>query len=162
MNKKIMNKRIKGRNKGMMTLEACVIVPLILVASVLLFWIGVLLYDRGATDYVVSAAALRGGRIAEADKQDIAEVMKNSATAAAQDRLVLLDEQSFTMEVGYGMVEASMDAALNVPEMPLYGGDQWDASAVAESPRIRESQIIRTIYRMDKAGENVSKKGTTE
>lgn len=140
----------RRKNRGMMTLEAAVIVPVILVATILIFWTGVLLHDRAAARSAVSAAVLRGSERAELSNEELVSLMKEVADSWLEERLVMMEEPELEVAAEYGKLSASLTGRLEVPSLPFFGSAVWDVSASAEAMRLRESQIVRTIHRIDR------------
>ena len=138
------------KNKGMMTLEAAVIVPMILIATILIFWTGILLHDRAAVRSAVCAAVLRGSERAEQDNEELADLMKEVLRDCLTDRLVMMEDPQVDVCVEYGRLKASVTGVLEIPSIPIYGAATWEVHAEAEAMRLRESQIVRTIQRIDR------------
>ena len=138
------------KNKGMMTLEAVVIVPVILIVTILIFWTGVLLHARAAVRSAVSAAVLRGSERAELDNGELADLMQEVLRDCLDERLVMMEEPQVDVCVEYGSLKASVAGVLEIPPLPIYGAAAWEVRAEAEAMRLRESQIVRTIHRIDR------------
>ena len=141
------------RNGGMMTIEATVIVPITLIVTILIFWTGILLYDRAAVRSAVSIAALRGSERAELGNEELADLMSDVLKDYLDKRLVMMEEPQADITVEYGKIRVSVSGEVEVPELPLYGSAIWEVSASAEALRLRESQIVRTIHRIDRVME---------
>jgi len=75
-------------NKGMMTIEACVIIPVIIFMTIMIIWIGMLSYNRNAINSAVSIGLTLGAAAPEKDNEEIAECVKNKTEELLEDRLV--------------------------------------------------------------------------
>jgi len=140
-----------------MTLEAAVIIPMILITTILIFWTGVLLYDRAAVRSAASAAVLRGSERAELSNEELADLMKEVAGSWLNGRLVLMDDPQVEVSVEYESIRTGITGSVEVPALPVFGSAVWDVHASAEAMRLRESQIVRTIRRIDRVLEEGGK-----
>ena len=145
-------KNRKRNNRGMMTIEACVIVPLSLMITFLLLWNGMLLYDRAAVNYAVSAAVIRGGCMAEASNEEISTFVQQKIAEMLEHKLVLMECPEAQVRVEYGSITASVRGTLDAPPLAGFTGD-WTVESQHSADRMRASQIVRTIQRVDRLAE---------
>ena len=150
-------------NKGMMTIEACVIIPLSLVITFLLLWTGILLYDRAAVHYAVATAVVQGSRRAEDGNDEIRTLVQKKIAELLEHKLVLLREEEMetTVQVTYGKITASVSGRMNVPAFAKEHGI-WEVSAQHSADRMRSSQIVRTLQRIDRLAETYTGAAETE
>ena len=146
-------KKMKIDNKGMMTIEACVILPLSLFITFLLFWTGMLLYNRAAVNYAVSTAVVQGSRMAECSNDEICDHVQKKIAELLENKLVLMEMPQPEVTVEYGKISASLQGALHAPVLAGVGGN-WPVEAQYSADRMRSSQIVRTIRRVDRLAEN--------
>ncbi|MBO6205604.1 MAG: pilus assembly protein [Lachnospiraceae bacterium] len=144
----------KGKigNKGMMTIEACVIIPLSLMITFLLLWTGMLLYNRTAVNYAVSTAVIQGSRMAEQSNEEISDYVQKKIFELLENKLVLMEMPQMEVKVEYGMIRAGMQGYLNAPVLAGFCGN-WSVEAQYSAERMRSSQIVRTIRRVDRLAE---------
>ena len=151
-----MKKRRLG-NKGMMTIEACVIIPLSLMITFLLFWTGILLYNRTAVNYAVSTAVIQGSRMAECPNDEICEYVQKKIAELLEHKLVLMEMPQTEVTAEYGKISASLTGYVNAPVLAGFGGN-WSVEVHRSADRMRSSQIVRTIRRVDRLAEKAQGK----
>ena len=143
---------IKCGNKGMMTIEACVIIPLSLMITFLLLWTGILLYNRTAVNYAVSTAVIQGSRMAERSNEEICDYVGKKISELLEEKLVLMEMPQMEVAVEYGEIRASLQGYLDAPILAGFCGN-WSVEAQRSAERMRSSQIVRTIRRVDRLAE---------
>ena len=147
-------------NKGMMTIEACVIIPMSIFLSIALLWIGILVYNRTAINYAVSGGLVYGGQIAEKDNETICSGVKARTAELLKDKLVLVSEPQITVTVEYGNIESTLEAYMDSPPVPVMGdlfkAKTWDLGVTRKVKRIRRSKTIRLIHRLDAVAAEVN------
>ena len=130
------------RNKGMMTIEACVIIPISVFLSITLLWIGILVYNRTAVNYAVSGGLIYG------------------------EQMVLVEEPQITVSVQFGNIESELEAYMDSPPVPAMGAmfrsGTWDLGVTKKVRRERKAQVIRLIHRLDTAIEEKTEDNTEE
>lgn len=148
-------------NRGMMTIEAVVILPLSLMITFLLLWTGMLLYNRAAVSYAVSVAVIRGSRLAEESNEEIQSYVGKKIPELLEHKLVLMEisqmEMEVEVEVSYQTISASVSGNLQAPPLAGFAGD-WSVSVQRRADRMRSSQIVRTIQRVDRLSEQTVSK----
>ncbi len=144
-------------NKGMMTIEACVIIPIIVFMTIMILWIGMLSYNRNAINSAVSVGLTLGASVPEKDNEEIAECVKNKTAELLTDRLVLVDNPEINVTVSYGTIKTEVTATMDsppVPGMDVFKAEVWDLGQQKEIKRIRCSRLIRTFNRVGKIMED--------
>ena len=146
-------------NRGMMTIEAVVILPLSLMITFLLLWTGMLLYNRAAVSYAVSVAVIRGSRMAEESNEEIQSYVGKKIPELLEHKLVLMEisQMEMEVEVSYQTISASVSGNLQAPPLAGFAGD-WSVSVQRRADRMRSSQIVRTIQRVDRLSEQTVSK----
>ena len=140
-------------NKGMMTIEACVIIPIIIFMTIMILWIGMLSYNRNAINSALSVGLTFGAGFPEKDNEEIAECVKNKTVELLTDRLVLVDDPEINVTVTYGTIKTEITATMEsppVPGMDVFKSEVWDLGQQKEVKRIRSSRLIRTFNRVER------------
>jgi len=145
----------------MMTVEACVILPLALMVTFLLFWTGILLYDRAVVNYAVSAAVIRGSRMAERSNEEISGFVQKKIEELTEDKLVLMERPQMEVRVEYGKIYASLSGNLRAPILAGFCGN-WSVEACRDADRMRVSRIVRTLQRLDRLADREQTDAETE
>ena len=136
-------------NKGMATLEACVIIPLTLAVTFLLLWTGILLYDRAAVSGAVSVAVIQGSRMSEESKEEIMDHVRKKTAELLEGKLVMMEMPQMEVKVSYAEISASLHGEINAPVLAGFSG-LWRVEAERRADRMRIPQIVRTIQRIDR------------
>lgn len=146
-------------NKGMMTIEACVIIPIIIFMTIMIIWIGMLSYNRNAINSAISVGLTLGAGFPEKDNEEIAECVKDKTEELLTDRLVLAEDSEINVTVTYGMIKTEVTASMEsppVPGMDVFRAEVWDLGQQKETKRIRCSRLIRTFNRVGRFMEGLS------
>ncbi len=140
-------------NKGMMTIEACVIIPIIIFMTIMILWIGMLSYNRNAINSAISVGLTFGASVPEKDNEEIIECVKNKTEELLTDRLVLVEDPEINVTVSYGTIKTEITASMEsppVPGMDVFKSEVWDLGQQKEVKRIRCSRLIRTFNRVER------------
>ncbi len=140
-------------NRGMMTIEACVIIPIIIFMTIMILWIGMLSYNRNAINSAVSVGLTLGASVPEKDNEEIVECVKNKTEELLDERLVLAEDPEINVTVTYGTIKTEVTATMEsppVPGMDVFRSEVWDLGQQKEIKRIRCSRLIRTFNRVER------------
>ncbi|HOO80392.1 MAG TPA: pilus assembly protein [Lachnospiraceae bacterium] len=152
-----MGKR-KMNNHGMITIEACYIVPFTLMITMLLLWFGMYLYDCNVLSETASIAAICGSREAEKSNEEITELVTKRVEELLDDRLVSMDEPTLTVSVDYNTIQVTLCGQMEIPGIIFltgWDGDTlWEFTTTQEAYRLRQSMITRTIHQLQSLSVN--------
>ena len=140
-------------NKGMMTIEACVIILIIIFMTIMILWIGMLSYNRNAINSAISVGLTLGASVPEKENEEIAECVRNKTEELLTDRLVLVEDPEINVTVSYGTIKTEITASMEsppVPGMDVFKSEVWDLGQQKEVKRIRCSRLIRTFNRVER------------
>ena len=140
-------------NKGMMTIEACVIIPIIIFMTIMILWIGMLSYNRNAINSAISVGLTLGASVPEMENEEIAECVRKKTEELLTDRLVLVEDPEINVTVSYGTIKTEITASMEsppVPGMDVFKSEVWDLGQQKEVKRIRCSRLIRTFNRVER------------
>ncbi len=154
-----MNKRdqdfLNKNNKGMMTIEACILIPIIIMISLLVIWLGFFLYNKTLLLECAGIAAIKGSQMAEADNETLASAAVVRAEELLAQKTVAMEIQNIIVSVDYGAVTVKITGVMQVPEaiflMDIYQDDRWEIHVEQTAERLRNCSILRTIERIRKA-----------
>lgn len=144
-----------NNNKGMMTIEACILIPIIVMISLLVIWLGFFLYNKTLLMECAGIAAIKGSQMAEADN----EILAGEAAARAEELLsqktVAMEIQDIIVSVDYGAVTVKIRGVMQIPDaiflFNIYQNHTWEVYAEQTAERLRSCSILRTIERVRKA-----------
>lgn len=137
--------------RAMMTLEAVIILPLTLTVSLLVLWVGMMLYNRTAAEYALDVSVIQAARQAEAENGEILKLAENKLQELLKGKLVMMESFHTDVSVDGLRVKASLEGKMYGPVIPVIGnihGQDWSIRAEREAPRLKESMIVRTIKRI--------------
>lgn len=151
----------------MITIEACVIIPIILSISVLLIWMGLYFYNRSTVANAATVAAIEGSRNANRTNDEIMEIAREKAEEMVEERLICMDEVGITVVAEYSQVTVGIKGNMSVPGFldmaGIYDESGWGINITKNAPRLRSSEVIRTVNRIRKTvSENQAQEQATE
>lgn len=156
MKEKKFNQRCQnGNNKGMMTIEACILIPIIIMISLLVVWLGFFLYNKTLLMECAGIAAIKGSQMAEADNETLAGAAAVRAEELLAQKTVAMEIQDIIVSVDYGAVTVKIRGVMQIPEaiflLDIYQEDRWEIYVEQKAERLRSCSILRTIERIRKA-----------
>lgn len=126
-------------NTGITTVEAVIIVPICLIITMLLFWLGIYYYDKNAMAQIAGQGAVYGAENSELSNDEIVEIIDSKITEITGDRLIFVDKQTSKVDVDINKITVEMTGELNVP------GDSWDIHTIQIAPRLKSSMFVRML-----------------
>lgn len=151
----IVQSREYGKNKGMMTIEACILIPIIIMISLLVIWLGFFLYNKTLLMECAGIAAIKGSQMAEADNEALASAAAARAEELLAQKTVAMEIQDIIVSVDYGAVTVKIRGVMQIPEaiflLDIYQEDRWEIYVEQTAERLRSCSILRTIERIRKA-----------
>lgn len=139
----------KNNNRGMMTIEACFLLPMLLMLSLLVIWLGFFLYNKTLFMECAGIAAILGSQMAEADNETIGTTVNNRARELLSGKTVLAEGIEVRVTVDYDAVTVGITGLLRIPgvvfltDMGL--NNTWQLQASQTAGRIRSCSILRGI-----------------
>lgn len=153
-------------NKGMMTIEACILIPIIIMVSLLLIWLGFFLYNKTLLMECAGIAAIKGSQMAEEDNETLASAAAARAEELLSQKTVALEVQDIIVSVDYGSVTVKITGVMQIPEaiflLDIYQNDRWEIYVEQTAERLRSCSILRTIERVRKAQNHSAEERQTD
>lgn len=153
--KKIDRRHLYENNSGMMTIEACILIPMIIMISLLVIWLGFFLYNKTLLLECAGIAAIKGSQMAEADNETLAGAAAARAEELLSQKTVAMEIQDIIVSVDYGAVTVKITGVMQIPEaiflLDIYQNDRWEINVEQTAERLRSCSILRTIERVRKA-----------
>ncbi len=150
----IVQSREYGNNKGMMTIEACILIPIIIMISLLVIWLGFFLYNKTLLMECAGIAAIKGSQMAEADNEVLAGVAAARAGELLAQKTVAMEIQDIIVSVDHEAVTVKIRGVMQIPEaiflLDIYQEDSWEIYVEQTAERLRSCSILRTIERIRK------------
>ncbi len=149
---------LNKNNKGMMTIEACILLPIIIMISLLVIWLGFFLYNKTLLLECAGIAAIKGSQMAEEDNETLAGAAAVRAEELLTQKTVAMEIQDIIVSVDHGAVTVKITGVMQVPRaiflMDIYQDDRWEIHVEQTAERLRSCSILRTIERVRKAQNN--------
>ena len=139
----------KNNNKGMMTIEACFLLPMLIMLCLFVIWLGFFLYNKTLFMECAGIAAILGSQMAEADNETIGTTVNNRARELLSGKTVLAEGIEVRVTVDYDAVTVGITGLLRMPgvvfltDMGL--NNTWQLQASQTAGRHRSCSIIRGI-----------------
>ena len=136
-------------NKGMMTIEACFLLPMLIMLCLLVIWLGFFLYNKTLFMECAGIAAILGSQMAEADNETIGTTVNNRARELLSGKTVLAEGIEVRVTVDYDAVTVGITGLLRIPgvvfltDMGL--NNTWQLQASQTAGRLRSCSILRGI-----------------
>lgn len=131
--------------KGMTTVEACIIIPITIWIFIGLVWTGVAQYNRMVINQAVYMAAIKGAQYSEKTKAEIEEIAINRLDELLEDRLVLVKDITYDVEVTALEVKVQFAGEYYIFAHQNY---RLILEVCKSAPRIKASSTIRTANRI--------------
>ena len=139
----------KNNNRGMMTIEACFLLPMLIMLCLFVIWLGFFLYNKTLFMECAGIAAILGSQMAEADNETIGTTVNNRARELLSGKTVLAEGIEVRVTVDYDAVTVGITGILRIPgivfltDMGL--NNTWQLQASQTAGRIRSCSILRGI-----------------
>lgn len=145
-------------NKGMMTIEACILIPIIIMISLLVVWLGFFLYNKTLLMECAGIAAIKSSQMAEADNEILAREAAARAEEVFSQKTVAMEIQDIIVSVDYGAVTVKIRGVMQIPDaiflFDIYQNHVWEVYVEQRAERLRSCSILRTIERVRKERRN--------
>lgn len=148
----------KFNNKGMSTIEACVIIPISMTVTMLLIWLGFFYFNRNLLAESASQAAVYGTEFSNFDNETIKRKVIGKLDECIKDKTIFLKNVDYSVIVESRLITVSVKADLDIPSFIVFGNlykkDIWSMEFVKKAPRLRNSLFVRTINRIKESERN--------
>ena len=139
-------------NKGYSTIEAVIIIPIILSIILLLVWLGFFLYDKNVLSQAASRAAVCGSQMSYLENEVIADYVSGKVAELTDGKLILLDSAETTVTVTATNICVNVTGSMNIPDFIIlgnvYNGGMWNIDIKEYGARLKNSMFIRTANRI--------------
>ncbi|MGN0346224.1 MAG: hypothetical protein ACI4DU_02955 [Lachnospiraceae bacterium] len=146
-------------DKGMITVEASILIPFTLGIILICIWIGFYQYNKMVFTQVAACSVLKGAQYAEKPNEEIIQLIQMEIREQMNNKLILVDNPVANIEVDYDTIQIELTGSMEVPGyiniFNTYDRFGWNISVTKSANRIRRSQVIRTIWRIQDLSENV-------
>ncbi len=135
------------------SLEACLIMPLVFYFICFLIYAGFYQYDRCLLYQDTYRLLIRGSQVKFADSAEVSQKIQREDAGWYYEKYVLCNFGKKMIEVDYGNIHLSQEAALAV-SFPVIvrwtGKDAWGIRVDVTGGRIRPTDTIRNCRKVEK------------
>lgn len=135
------------KENAYMTVEASMIMPIMVIGIVFTIYIGIYLYNACIIHQTAYLAALRGSQQKELNQTQIEQYTLNQLNLLIENRILATKEIRKQVRVNVRNVTVSLSATLNMPFSDFISEKAgiWNYSTKAEAVRIQPVKTIRYI-----------------
>lgn len=153
---------------GMTTIEACVIIPITLVVTMLLIWLGLFFYNKNVMSHAASRAAIMGAQHPELTNEEVSEYVICKVKEFVEGKTLFLENPTIDVIVEYTEITVRLEGEMGLPQSTRMGGiykqRSWEIVLVEKAARQNPSMFVRTVSRARKGllidsnqgGDNIS------
>lgn len=138
-------------NKGMMTVEAAVIIPLSLFITIMLVWLSFYYYDKNALSAAAAEGAVKGAENAWCSNEEIVQIVEDRIAECLTDRTIFLDDIDMEVTVSFSEIEVRLSSGIKAPDNGIFNTDMWSIDVVKKAPRLQSSEVVRGIKVLEEA-----------
>lgn len=150
---KIRNLILKKETDGMVTIEACFIIPIVLMITMLIIWMGFFFYNQNVLTQSAGIAVIYGSRMAEKSNEEIVDAVRNRLTELLDGKIIGMELSEICVSVDYGEIKVEMEGSMQIPGVlflsDIYQNHAWNLKASQSAERLRCSMVTRTIGIME-------------
>ncbi|MBQ9990866.1 MAG: pilus assembly protein [Lachnospiraceae bacterium] len=139
--------RKEGRKNAYMTVEASLIMPLVLLGIVFILFLGFYLYNVCILRQVAYTAALRGSLLTEGSNAEIEEYTEEQLMELVGNRLIAVEDMEYQVEVSLTKVKVKIFLQTYSPLTDLFfeKASLWKFEDEAVAKRLDMVSFIRGI-----------------
>lgn len=134
-----------ANNYGMMTIEACVIIPMSFIITILLLWLSFYYYDRNVITESAAQAAVYGTEYSEWSNDEIKGIVEDKLEECLNNKMVLVKDVNYSVDVSFSEIAVEIDGVI-MP--PVYFSDGWNIHTIKRTPRLNNSSFVRIVNRI--------------
>ncbi|MGN0289914.1 MAG: TadE family protein [Lachnospiraceae bacterium] len=133
--------------KGYLTVEASLIMPLLISAIIFTLYLGFYLYNVCILHQVAYTAALRGSLVKEGSNAQIEEFTDGQLKELVEDRLLAVKTMESRVQVSWNKVRVGVSISVYMPfgEWISHKVGLWTFETQAEAKRLEPVNIIRSM-----------------
>jgi len=145
-------RKLIDNNKGLFSIEAAMIIPMIIAVIMLLIWLSIFFYNRSVLSEVASRAAICGSQNAELENTEIVDYVTDKVIELSDNKLIFLDSLSCEVTVEANQIKVNLTGSMSIPPFinlfNLYENNLFEISITESATRLKNSMFIRTVYRL--------------
>ena len=136
----------KLNNKGMATIESCILIPLVFAVSILGFFTAVYFYDVNVVSNALMSATLIAESNGDLPDNELLDEALRRYKKRIDGKLVFMESPEIHLELSYFSLEASSSVDFAIDSLvPFFNlnNEGFSITFVQSSPRIRRKFTLR-------------------
>lgn len=141
----------KKEKRAYMTVEAALIVPMVVGGIIFILYLGFYLYNVCAVKQAAYIAALRGSQMKKASDDEVEMYVEQQLEQLLEKQLLTLNNWEKDINVSVWRVKVQITSDIKMPFSGLLSSitDIWKIEGKAEANRINPVEIIRGVRKTD-------------
>lgn len=138
---------VHKEKSGYMTIEASMIIPMIIMGIIFVIYVGFYLYDVSVIRQISYVAAMRAGQQKDFTEKEMRQYAKKQLKELLEERLLAVETWEEEIEVNFRKVRISVTAKVRMPfsGFATYKFGLWRISSTAEVTRVDPVKMIRIM-----------------
>lgn len=147
----------KKRKNAYMTLEASLVIPLIVGGIIFLLFLGFYLYNACVIKQAVYVAALRGSQLTNVTSDEVEAYVQQQLENLMGNQILARENMEKEISVSIGKVKVRISSHMQMPLTEWISSvtNLWSIESKAEASRINPVDIIRNVRKIN--GSQISK-----
>lgn len=147
----------KKEEKAYMTIEASLILPVIVGGIIFVLYLGIFLYNSCTIKQTAYIAALRGSQIKNMSQKEIETYVEKQIDELLFQQILARDDMKKEINISMGKVTVKMGTDVKMPFAKLLSAkiDFWEIKGEGYANRVDPIEIIRGVRKIN--GSQISK-----
>ena len=145
---------------GMISLEAALVMPVILYTIIAIVYFLIFLYDRNAMEEAASLAVMQTFYSGNVTNEETEKVITQKCRESLKDRLVAVENLQLQVNVGKNSAQVILTGNVKMADLSGWGGmfPFGDIKVDVTSSRLCSGQFVREVRKGEKLTEWLKKK----
>lgn len=146
-------KKVQGKENAYLTVEACIIMPIVFYTIIFLIYVGFYNYNKCVLQQDIFRMLLRGNQDKFSSNEEVAQKIKEEDAKWYYDKYVLCRWEDKLIEVSHGEIRIRQQAAMETSTPVLIkwlGREWWKVDCDFTCTRIRPTNIIRDCRKLER------------
>ena len=141
----------KKERSAYLTMEASLVIPIILGGIIFILYIGFYLYNFAIINQVAYIAALRGSQMKQASSSQVKNYVEEQVDELLSHQILAREDIEKEVNVSAGKIKVKIYTSMNplfAKLMPLQE-ENWEISGEAQVSRVKPIEIIRGVRKIN-------------
>lgn len=141
------SKKTKNSNRGMTTIEACILIPLSLMLIMLLVWFGFYKYNLNVISAAAAAASMNGALEVNRSNEEINQQVDEKLEELLKEKILFVRDMNWDISVSATKVSVTIRGEFFVPSQiflsDIYEKSAWNFEIEKSALRMNPSGLLR-------------------